>query len=164
MSDAQFGKASMVQFERVIAAPLAEIWALLTEPALLPQWYGESSIGEGVGGRVGLMKNHIRGVITQWEVQSKLAYTWNVFEGDEDWSNYPESYLTMNLIEREDKAALGLTHLPVPERFEKQNAMGWHTFLDMVQAAAEGQEVKPRGEYMKANAARYGVDLSNLVK
>ena len=40
--------------------------------------------------------------------------------------------------------------------------MGWHTFLDMVDAASREATVEPREAYMKRNAERYGVDLSRL--
>jgi hypothetical protein len=40
--------------------------------------------------------------------------------------------------------------------------MGWHTFLDMVDAAARGETALPRDTIMKKNAAIYGVDLDNL--
>ena len=59
---------------------------------------------------------------------------------------------------------LTLTHLPVLEPFVKLNAMGWHTFLDMVDAASRNATVEPRETYMKRNAERYGVDLSRLPK
>ncbi len=35
-----------------------------------------------------------------------------------------------------------LTYLPVMDEFMKLNAMGWHTFLDMVDAAARGEPVE----------------------
>ena len=54
--------------------------------------------------------------------------------------------------------------LPVLEAFVKLNAMGWHTFLDMVDAAARGATVEPREACMKRNAERYGIDLSKLPK
>jgi hypothetical protein len=57
---------------------------------------------------------------------------------------------------------LTLTHLPILEEFVKLNAMGWHTFLDMVETASTGATVEPREAYIKANAERYGVDLSRL--
>jgi hypothetical protein len=40
--------------------------------------------------------------------------------------------------------------------------MGWHTFLDMLEAGARGEEIEPRDHYMQKNAALYGVDLNNL--
>jgi hypothetical protein len=90
--------------------------------------------------------------------QKKLGYTWNVFMPGQTVSDYPESYLTLEL----DDSKLTLTHLPVVEAFVKLNAMGWHTFLDMVDAAARGEQVEPREAYMKRNAERYGIDLSKL--
>jgi hypothetical protein len=40
--------------------------------------------------------------------------------------------------------------------------MGWQTFLDMLAATLSGQTLEPRSAYLQLNAARYGVDLSNL--
>ena len=77
-------------------------------------------------------------------------------------SAYPESYLTLTLEARGDNVLLVLEHLPVLERFEKQNAMGWHTFLDILADTLNGRAVRPRPEYMERNAQRYGVDLKNL--
>jgi hypothetical protein len=42
--------------------------------------------------------------------------------------------------------------------------MGWHTFLDMLSAAARGETPEARDAYMKRNAVRYGLNLSNLVR
>ena len=150
----------MVRFERTIHAPAEAIWPVLTDTARLPGWYGEGRIEGRVGGAVRLMGGHIRGVVTQWRPTKKLSYTWNVFAPGQDESEFPESYLTLEL----DGGKLTLAHLPVLEAFAKLNAMGWHTFLDMVDAAARGAAVEPRESYMKRNAERYGVDLSKLPK
>jgi len=40
--------------------------------------------------------------------------------------------LDVHLEPRGDRVLLVLNHLPVLERFEKQTAMGWHTFLDIL--------------------------------
>ena len=145
----------MVRIERTIHAASDAIWSVLTDTARLPGWYGEGRIEGRVGGTVSLMGGHIRGTVTQWQPQKKLAYTWNVFEPGQAISDLPESYLTLEL----DGSKLTLTHLPVLEAFVKLNAMGWHTFLDMVDAAARGAPVEPREAYMKRNAERYGVEL-----
>jgi hypothetical protein len=49
-------------------------------------------------------------------------------------------------------------------RLEKQNAMGWHTFLDILGATLHDEKVEERSVYMKKNATLYGVDLSNRVR
>jgi hypothetical protein len=69
--------------------------------------------------------------------------------------------VTFELVPRGTEVLLTLTHLPVLERFERQNAMGWHTFLDMLGAAVRGEPAEPREVHMRRNAARYGVDLAN---
>jgi uncharacterized protein YndB with AHSA1/START domain len=154
-----------VRFERRLPGPIERVWAHVSEPGKLPGWFGEdSAIEPREGGVVSLMGGHIRGVVTQWKPPRKLAYTWNVFDPGEAESAYPESYLTLELEAQGPDVRLTLFHLPILERFEAQNMMGWHTFLDIVSAAVRGEAVKPRGDYMQANAALYGVDLNALAR
>lgn len=145
----------MVRFERTIHASIDAIWSVLTDTQRLPGWYGEGRVEGRVGGEVTLMGGHVRGTVTQWQPKAKLAYTWNVFMPGQTVSDFPESYLTIET----DGGRLTLTHLPVLEQFVKLNATGWHTFLDMVDAAARGAPVEPREIYMTRNAERYGVTL-----
>ena len=154
-SNAQFTHAHMTRFDWPLPAPPDKVWEILTDTRRLPGWYGEGIIEGRVGGKVELLAGHIKGVVTQWLPPRKLAYTWNVSMPGQSQSDYPESYLTLEL----GPASLVLTHLPVLEAFVKLNAAGWHTFLDMVEAAARGQPVEPRETYMKRNAKRYEVDL-----
>jgi len=156
--------AKCVRFERLLPGPIERVWECLTDTRLLPGWFGEGVIEPRSGGEVRLMGGHVRGVVTQWNPPRRLAYTWNVFSPGEDISHYPESYLTFELEPRGKDVLLTLTHLPILERFEKQNAMGWHTFLDMLGAAVRGAVPEPRNVYMKRNAERYGVDLTNLAR
>lgn len=156
-------RAPGVRFERRLPGPIEKVWAHLTRPETLPGWYGAGSLIEPhEGGRVALNDGHIRGVVTQWREPHRFAHTWNVFGPGESLSPYPESYVTLELAPDGDAVALTLTHLPVLERFESQNAMGWSTFLDILEDTASGREVKPRRAYMEKNAAAYGVDLGNL--
>jgi uncharacterized protein YndB with AHSA1/START domain len=162
--EAQFSKAAMVRFERTLPGPIERVWEFLTNTERLPGWFGHGIIEPRQGGAVTLMGGHIRGVVTQWKPPRVLTYTWNVFSPGETESGYPESYLTFALEPRGNQVLLTLTHVPILERFEKQNAMGWHTFLDILEAAIGGQHGEPRETYMKRNAERYGVNLNNLVR
>jgi uncharacterized protein YndB with AHSA1/START domain len=154
----------MVQFERILPGPIERVWEFLTDTKQLPGWFGEGTIEPRPGGAVSLMGGHVRGIVTQWQSPRRLAYTRNVFNPGDAESHYPESYLTIALKPRGSDVVLTLTHLPVLDRFEKQNAMGWHTFLDMLATAMRGEPPEPRQAYMQRNAARYGVDLSNPVR
>jgi uncharacterized protein YndB with AHSA1/START domain len=153
--DAEFTSANMVRFERTIHASSDAIWSVLTDTSRLPDWYGEGRLEGRAGGAVSLMGGHIRGIVTQWRPTRRLAYTWNVFMPGQAESDFPESYLTLDL----DGSTLTLVHLPVLEAYLKLNAVGWHTFLDMVDAAARGAPVEPREACMARNAERYGVAL-----
>jgi len=153
--DAQFTHAHMTRFDWPLPAGRDKIWELLTDTRRLPGWYGEGVIEGRAGGKVELMGGHIKGVVTQWLPQARLAYTWNVLAAGQAISDYPESYLILELSD----AKLTLTHLPVLEAFMKLNAVGWHSFLDMISAAARGEPVEKREAYMKRNARHYGVDL-----
>jgi uncharacterized protein YndB with AHSA1/START domain len=162
--DAQFSKTPMVRFERTLPGPIERVWEFLTTTERLPGWFGNGRIEPREGGAVTLMDGHIRGVVTQWKPPRLLAYTWNVFDPGDRESAYPESYLTFTLEPRGDEVLLTLTHVPVLERFEKQNAMGWHTFLDLLDGALNGRIDEGRESYMKKNAERYNVDLEHLVE
>lgn len=162
MSDgAQFTHAHMVRFERRLPGPPAQAWGFLADTDRLPGWYGGGGIEPRVGGAVSLMGGHIRGVVTQWQPPGRLAYTWNVYNPGDATSPYPESYLILTLAAAVEGTTFTLEHLPVQERFVKLNAMGWHTFMDMVEAAVRGEPVHGRDHYMALNAKQYGVDLSN---
>jgi uncharacterized protein YndB with AHSA1/START domain len=152
-----------VRFVRRLPGPIERVWAHLTEPGATPGWYDAGSLIEPrEGGRVELNGGHIKGVVTQWRPPRMFAHTWNVFGPGESISPYPESYLSLELTPEKDEVVLTLTHLPVLERFEAQNAMGWATFLDIVEASVRGQSLDPRRAYMDRNAKVYGVDLANL--
>ena len=156
-------RAPGVRFWRRLPGPIERVWAHLTDPARLGGWYDAGSLIEPrEGGAVRLNGGHIRGVVTQWRPSVKFAHTWNVFGPGETVSAYPESYLTLELIQEGGDVALTLTHLPVLDRFEPQNAMGWATFLDILDDTVNGRTVQSRRAYMERNAGLYGVDLGAL--
>ncbi len=109
------------------------------------------------------MAGYVRDVITHWQPPSRLTYKWNVFTPEQAVSDYPESYLSFQLDPRAGIVLLRLNHFPVLQRFEKRNALGRQTVLDMLNTAIRNETVEPRSSYMKRNAARYEVDLENRV-
>lgn len=161
MSKGEIIPESAVRFVRELDAPPAKVWAFLTESHLLPQWYGDGEIEPHEGGKVSLMAGHIRGVVTGWRPEKFLAYTWSVFQPNEDVSAWPISYLELALEAAGDKTRLTLTHRPIPEQMHKLTMIGWHTMLDMIADGLKGQ-FPPRLEVMNRNAAHYGVDLNAL--
>lgn len=152
---------SAVRFVRHLPGPVEKVWAMLTETSRLPEWYGKGVIEPREGGKVQLMGEHIRGVVTGWRPHILLAYTWNVFDPGETVSRFPISYLEFALASEGKAVKLTLTHRPIPAEFQKQTAMGWHTMLDLVEAGLNGESPK-RADLFPINAALYGVDISTL--
>jgi uncharacterized protein YndB with AHSA1/START domain len=164
----KMSSVACVTFTRLLPGPIERVWSYLTDPKKLPTWYGEVALIEPrQGGMVRLMDGHIRGIVTQWQPPHKLVYTWNVFDAgaaQDAISEYPESYPTFELEARGEDVLLTFKHFPIPDRFIPQNAMGWHTMLDIISAAANGEPAKSRAEYGAKNAALYGVDMKNLAR
>ena len=159
---ATFSTIPCVHLERILPGTIESVWAFLTCAELLPGWFDGGEIEPRLGGKVHLAGGHILGTVTQWSPPHRLTYSWNVYSPGEAVSPYPESCVSFELEAKGEGVRLTLRHLPVLERFERQNAMCWHTFLDMVAAAAGGRPLKTRSEYMRRNAEAYGVDLNNL--
>jgi uncharacterized protein YndB with AHSA1/START domain len=161
MSKGEIVAESAVRFARALPAAPDKVWRLLTQSALLPEWYGEGAIEPREGGGVSLMGGHVRGVVTGWRPGQFLGYTWNVFSPGETESRWPVSYLEFMLAEDGGGTRLTLTHRPIPQAMQAQTMMGWHTMLDLAEAAARGEFPK-RADIFPKNAALYGVDLNNL--
>jgi uncharacterized protein YndB with AHSA1/START domain len=162
MSKGRVVEEAAILFERTLPAPADRVWAFLTEPTRLSEWYGEGTIEAREGGRVELMGGHIRGVVTGWRPSQFFAHTWNAFSPGETVSSWPVTYLEFALVPDGANTKLTLTHRPIPGLMQPQTMMGWHTFLDMLDIAARGGAVGPRDDYMQKNAGLYGVDLNNL--
>ena len=156
-------EVTAVRFKRLLPGPPDHVWSYLTECGRLETWFGKDGFIEPrEGGAICFMEGHIKGVVTQWQPAKRLAYTWNVFDPGEEVSAHPESYLSFELQPAGEEVELTLFHLPIPAPFQKQTCMGWHTFLDILEAGVSGQTPQPREVYTKANAEKYGVDLNNL--
>lgn len=155
--EGELHKETMVRFVRELPGPIERVWEFITSSEHLGKWFKPGSIEPGVGGVVNIQEGHIRGVVTQWKPPRMVTYTFNVFDPGQTESDYPESYLTIELEARGDNVLLTLTHRPIIEGMEKPTQMGWHSFLDMLRQNLRGEEVEPEKVHMDRNRARYGV-------
>jgi uncharacterized protein YndB with AHSA1/START domain len=161
MSKGEIIPERAVRFTRLLSGPVERVWEFLTDAARLPEWHGEGRIEPREGGAVTLLGGHIRGVVTIWRPMRAFGYTWNVFAPGEEFSAWPVSYLEFALAVDGGNVKLILTHRPIPEAMHNQTAMGWHTFLDLIEAGLKGQFPK-RADLFTKNAALYGVDMQKI--
>ena len=163
MSDkGQTKTETAVRFERLLPGPIERVWDHLTRGEHIAAWFGgvgmKYTLEPRVGGTISFANDHIRGVVTQWRPPRFLAYTWNVFDTGETVSQHPESYVSFELEPRCKDVLLILTHRPIPEAYQGQTMMGWHTFLELFEALLRGEELQSRETLMERNRKRYGVE------
>lgn len=128
----------IVQMERRLGAPPAEVWQLLTDPEELPLWLAEAEMEPRVGGAFNLTFENTTssstGQITKFEPVSLFEFIWQQGETF-------ESLVRFALQPTADNAGtdLVLTHTTLHTREgANEYAAGWHHHLDLLTARAAG--------------------------
>jgi uncharacterized protein YndB with AHSA1/START domain len=139
------GPTATVRFERQYAASAQELWSALTDPQRMCRWLGaEVSIEGRVGGAVRLRwdsGDEMEGVITVFELERVLEYTWR--EG----ALGVESLVRFELLAQGSGILLVLEHARVPVDQGPGFGAGWHGHLDALAAVLAGQQLDPHERY-----------------
>jgi uncharacterized protein YndB with AHSA1/START domain len=137
-----------VTLVRRIKAPPARVWAAITRPDLMIQWWGPDagptlSVEADVrpGGRFSIVfrllngdEHNPTGVYRDVVPERKLALTW-------EWPGRPEqeSLVTFRLEPLEGGTELTLTHEQLPDEAARiSHAAGWNGLLDKLPIFLEG--------------------------
>jgi uncharacterized protein YndB with AHSA1/START domain len=126
----------VLRFERRIDHPVEKVWAAIATPAGVRGWLGKAQLDLEEGGRVWLrfdktVGNEIEGRVTAVDPPRVLEYTFGQADSVLRWELTPDG---------EAATALVLTHtLPTPDQAASALA-GWHTLLDMIPAALDGDD------------------------
>jgi len=135
-----------VKFERELAHPPGKVWAAVTEPEQLGQWFPTSvQVDLRVGGAMsfgfpdGGMED-MTGEVTELEPGRVFAFLW----GDE--------LLRFEIEPEGDGCRLRLTHFITNEDEAARNAAGWHVCLDRLDelvsaGSAEAPGTEPTDEW-----------------
>jgi uncharacterized protein (TIGR00369 family) len=128
-----------LRFERRLPSSLERAWAYLVEPERLAVWFARGEIEPRLGGRVVIhIEENVpgappaRGVVTVWDPQRRLAYTWT--EGT------TESEVSFELSPVAGGVQLVLTHKALPFGEEIGFGAGWRVNLDALALALAGAE------------------------
>jgi uncharacterized protein YndB with AHSA1/START domain len=156
MTDA-LDPATGLRIERVLPAPVADVFRAWADPASMAEWISPSGRAEvqadvRVGGsfRIVMLDDGVRidheGEYIVVEAPRKLVFTWR-----SAYTGTTSSVVTVLLTPRGDETALTLTHERLPAEHRDSHQGGWGAILDNLMAALErsrrdvGQPGRPEG-------------------
>ncbi|HXC55321.1 MAG TPA: SRPBCC family protein [Rhizomicrobium sp.] len=145
-----FDGGTILLYERLIDKAPAQVWAMLTEPALLQRWLERAEVDLRLGGAFVLHfpNGAMRGVIRALEPERLLEYSW----GENDTA--PPSVVRWILSPQDGRTKLKLMHvLPpgTPDGEAVELGGGWHVILDRL-GRGGGSEDKAA---LRESEARY---------
>jgi uncharacterized protein YndB with AHSA1/START domain len=138
-STASLGEVTVVDdtleivFHRHLRAPIEKVWAALTTPERLSDWFANAEVDLRVGGILRLDGNGMRQAemrITLCDPPRSFAWTWKI--------GTRESLVRFDLAPEAGGCKLTLTHSGVPMIGAAARA-GWHALLDALPDAVEGR-------------------------
>ncbi len=113
----------------IIAAPIEEVWAALTEPKAIRGWMGEDSTVEvdlRPGGNYRLFGGDTTGKFIRVNPPHALEYTWRQGEWQSEW---PDSVVRWDLSRSGTGTQVRLTHSQFPNEEERDSHdEGWDTY------------------------------------
>jgi uncharacterized protein YndB with AHSA1/START domain len=134
------GHLPSVTIVRRIKAPPAKVWAAITQPALMMQWWSPDagptlSVVADVrpGGRFSVVfrlldgtEHNPTGLYREVVPESRLVFTWDL-----PGARQPESLVTFRLLPLDGGTELTLTHERLPDEAAlKSHEEGWKGLLD----------------------------------
>ena len=123
-----------IVLERRLKRPIEKVWAALTVPDRIADWFTQVELDPRVGGRYSLRFPEdgyaMDGTITAFEPPRLLVHTW-------PHETHPDSVVRYELAPDGDGCRLTLTQTAL-SRVGLNALPGWHTFLQALPGAADG--------------------------
>lgn len=140
-----------IVLERRIKKPVEKVWAALTTPERIADWFTEVELDLRLGGvyRLAFPQDDYRmtGEIVELVPLRRLAHTWP----DE---THPLSIVRYELEPDGNGCRLTLTQTHLNAK-QLETLPGWHTFLEALPGAAEGVHTPWSWDREKAMGERY---------
>ena len=132
------GATATLMFKRHLAHPPEVVWAALTDPEQLREWFMTAAKIDGRrGGTVDMVSGparfHVTGRILEWDPPKIFEYEWNV-EPRTELPNGERSVVRWELMPSEEGTLLTLTHRHLTRATAGGFAPGTHVFLDRLEA------------------------------
>jgi len=131
------GETVTIVFHRRYARPVEKVWAALTVPERLSDWFAEAKLERlEVGAVIELYFTvaDYRSIarITELAPPRIIAWTWSEVDGSKP------SHVRFELSPDGDGCSLTLTHSGLPPEEAKGVDSGWHAHLEAIEDAADG--------------------------
>jgi uncharacterized protein YndB with AHSA1/START domain len=135
------GDEDAIRLERIVAAPIEEVFDAMTDPARMADWFSpvghaEVEANAVVGGRlrVVMIDGDVRlehdGEFLELQRPTRLSFTWRSrFTGD------GPTVVTVELSDVDGSTRLVLSHDRLPPGERASHAGGWGAILDRLSAA-----------------------------
>ncbi|MDP3747456.1 MAG: SRPBCC family protein [Phenylobacterium sp.] len=149
-------------FERRIAKPVEKVWAAITVPERIADWFAIVEIDLRLGGHYRLRfspeETPTEGVIVEYEPLRRLAHTWPD-------PGHADAIVRYELEPDGDGCRLRFSQNGLPAKYVESIA-GWHVFLDAIPGAIDGvrfvwsmEQEKAVLQLYKARLAAVGVSV-----
>ena len=158
------GDGYEIVFARRLAKPIEKVWAALTVPERIADWFTETRFIPDLrlGARVELFfpdddppYQMTRGEVVALDPPRLFAWTW-----PED--DHPNSVIRCELAPDGDGCMLTFTQSGMGTKHLTGIAAGWHVFLDGLEGAADGVRTPGSIEREKALRPGYEAQLAAL--
>lgn len=131
------GDVLSLVFRRRYARPVEKVWAALTLPERLTDWFAEATVDRlEISGTFQLYFTgaDYRSIatITAYDAPRTIAWTWSDPDGSKP------SQVRFDLEPDGDGCRLTLTHSDLPAEESKGVLSGWHAHLEALEDAADG--------------------------
>jgi uncharacterized protein YndB with AHSA1/START domain len=145
LKDLQDGGTEL-RFERRYAKPVAKVWAALTTPERIADWFASAELDPRPGGRYVLRWPDFPGsemvaTVLTFEPMRIFEHTWK------EKADAAESRVRWELEPDGDGCRLTLVHSFPVARDIAGFLSGWHSHLDALEGAAEGLH----GQWSRSN-------------
>jgi len=158
------GEAYEIVFVRRFAKPIEKVWAALTVPERIADWFTEMRFIPDLrlGARVELFfpdddppYQMTKGEVVVLEPPRLFAWTW-----PED--DHPNSVIRCELSPHGNECVLTLSQTGMGTKYLTGIAAGWHVFLEGLEGAADGVRTPGSIEREKALRPGYEAQLAAL--
>lgn len=155
------GGGHRLAFDRVVAAPVADVWEALAEPAQRDRWYPAELRFEGPVG--GWARERFpddptplpEGRLTRWQEERRLSFA---FEGDPtspEASVHDPQSVDIALVADGDTTRVTFAYGFADRSMAAAFAAGWHACLEALVGVVEGRDVVTDLEALRSGYAAW---------